>query len=102
MDQNVPTTDHHNKDLHLRFLPPPIPSDSWEKPDEAGRIHQWWIDRSHWMYKLKRSDDGYLTRLAGFLKAAEENRVEKGESYIWCPCVDCKNCQKSVYVKDSK
>ncbi|KAL4592300.1 hypothetical protein LXL04_005289 [Taraxacum kok-saghyz] len=96
MDQNIPTTDHHNKDLHLRFLPPPISSDSWEKPDEflAGRM-----DRSHWMYKLKRSDDGYLTRLAGFLKVAEENRLEKGESYIWCPCVDCKNCQKSVYVK---
>ncbi|KAL4583297.1 hypothetical protein LXL04_007867 [Taraxacum kok-saghyz] len=51
------------------------------------------------MYKLKHSDDGYLTRLAGFLKAAEGNRVEKGESYIWCPCVDCKNGQKSVYVK---
>ncbi|KAL4573860.1 hypothetical protein LXL04_020680 [Taraxacum kok-saghyz] len=57
------------------------------------------MDRSHWMYRLKRSDDGYLVRLAGFLKAAEENRVKKGESYIWCPCVDCKNCQKSVYVK---
>ncbi|KAL4558276.1 hypothetical protein LXL04_036474 [Taraxacum kok-saghyz] len=98
MDQNVPTTDHHNKDLHLRFVPPPISSDSWEKPDEflagrvlenirlllfrlyfrAGRIHHRWMDRSHWMYKLNRSDDGYLTRLAGFLKAAEGNRVEKG------------------------
>ena len=57
------------------------------------------MDRSHWMYRLKRLDDGYLVGLAGFLKAAEENRVKKGESYIWCPCINCKNCQKSVYVK---
>ncbi|KAL4564272.1 hypothetical protein LXL04_028331 [Taraxacum kok-saghyz] len=57
------------------------------------------MDRIHWMYRLKRSDDRYLARLVGFLKAAEENRVKNEESYIWCPCVDCKNCQKSVYVK---
>ncbi|KAL4580354.1 hypothetical protein LXL04_016545 [Taraxacum kok-saghyz] len=46
------------------------------------------MDRSHWMYKLKRSDDGYLAGLGGFLKTAEENRLKKGESYIWCPCKD--------------
>ncbi|KAL4568737.1 hypothetical protein LXL04_024352 [Taraxacum kok-saghyz] len=56
------------------------------------------MDRIHWMYRLKRSDDGYLVRLAGFLKAAEENRVKNGESYIWCPCINCKNCQKSYLI----
>ncbi|KAL4560574.1 hypothetical protein LXL04_032727 [Taraxacum kok-saghyz] len=52
------------------------------------------MDRRHWMYKLKRSDDEYLAGLGGFLKTAEENRLKKGESYIWCPCKDCENCQK--------
>ena len=56
------------------------------------------MDRSHWMYKLKRSDDGYLAGLGGFLKTAEENRLKKGESYIWCPCKDCENCQKKIRV----
>ncbi|KAL4591591.1 hypothetical protein LXL04_004560 [Taraxacum kok-saghyz] len=51
------------------------------------------MDRNHWMYKLKRSDDEYLAGLGGFLKTAEENRLKKGESYIWCPCKDCENCQ---------
>ncbi|KAL4567575.1 hypothetical protein LXL04_023163 [Taraxacum kok-saghyz] len=52
------------------------------------------MDRSHWMYKPKRSDEKYLAGLGGFLKTAEENRLKKGESHIWCPCKDCENCQK--------
>ncbi|XP_023756321.1 uncharacterized protein LOC111904846 [Lactuca sativa] len=50
------------------------------------------MDRSYWMYGIKRSCDEYLACLSGFLKVAEENRVTKGENYIRCLCVDCQNC----------
>ena len=42
------------------------------------------MDRSHWMYRLKRLDDGYLVGLAGFLKAAEKNRVKKRRKLHIC------------------
>ncbi|XP_023770042.1 uncharacterized protein LOC111918639 [Lactuca sativa] len=58
------------------------------------------MDRSYWMYRIKCSCDEYLACLDGFLKVAEENQVNKGESYIWCPCVDWQNCR--MYTDSAK
>ena len=52
------------------------------------------MDRKTWMYGLDRASNIYLNNLKGFLDVAEDHRVRKGESYIWCPCYKCQNCRK--------
>ncbi|KAL4554169.1 hypothetical protein LXL04_039706 [Taraxacum kok-saghyz] len=52
------------------------------------------MDRETWMYRLDRFSQEYLDNLVEFEKAANDHRVHRGESHIWCPCTKCQNCQK--------
>ncbi|KAL4554337.1 hypothetical protein LXL04_039558 [Taraxacum kok-saghyz] len=52
------------------------------------------MDPETWMYRLDRFSHEYLDNLVEFEKAANDHRVHRGESHIWCPCTKCQNCQK--------
>ncbi|KAI3682163.1 hypothetical protein L2E82_50097 [Cichorium intybus] len=52
------------------------------------------MDRNTWMYEISRASNEYLSFLNDFLKVADDDRVNKGKSYIWCPCKICQNCHK--------
>ncbi|KAL4569530.1 hypothetical protein LXL04_025170 [Taraxacum kok-saghyz] len=52
------------------------------------------MDRETWMYRLDRFSQEYLDNLLEFEKAANDHRVHRGKSHIWCPCTKCQNCQK--------
>ncbi|KAL4589673.1 hypothetical protein LXL04_002581 [Taraxacum kok-saghyz] len=56
--------------------------------------HNLLMDRETWMYRLDRFSQEYLDNLVEFEIAANDHRVHRGESHIWCPCTKCQNCQK--------
>jgi hypothetical protein len=43
------------------------------------------------MYLKNRNCNEYLNNLKLFIKAAEEDKLDKSKSAICCPCVSCKN-----------
>ncbi|PWA98442.1 hypothetical protein CTI12_AA016880 [Artemisia annua] len=54
------------------------------------------MNRSTWMYDIRRSDPAYLKGVQDFLKFAENNRVNSGGASIYCPCILQKLCDNST------
>ena len=47
-----------------------------------------------------RTNQGYLDGVTVFLEAAEEDRLEKGVEFIYCPCCDCRN-ERSFLIRQN-
>ena len=58
------------------------------------------MNRSTWMYNIRRSDPAYLKGVQDFLTFAENNRVNSGSAKIYCPCIDCKIFVRHSDIKD--
>lgn len=58
------------------------------------------MNRSKWMYDIRRSDLTYLKGVQDFLELAENNQVNSGDVDIFCPCIDCKNLERLNDIKD--
>ena len=52
------------------------------------------MDRRTWMYKASRISKEYIDGVAEFMRIAEEDMRKKGDNYLICPCVDCKNTKR--------
>src|ERR1700731_3107415 len=50
----------------------------------------------NWMYNGDRLSEEYLNGVAEFMRAATEDRLNRGRQYICCPCIDCKNLRDFV------
>ncbi|XP_076947447.1 uncharacterized protein LOC143619387 [Bidens hawaiensis] len=57
------------------------------------------MDCSHWMYNIGHFHPDYFSGVQSFLKIAEDDRVTKGNEYIPCPCIECKNFTEFEEVK---
>ena len=58
--------------------------------DDASSLLQ--MDRS-WVYGRQSRDSTVVDGVDYFVKAAKAdiNKKKKGDGYIYCPCIDCKN-----------
>lgn len=43
------------------------------------------------MYAASRVSEEYINSVSSFARAAEEDMLNKGVKYMYCPCTDCEN-----------
>ncbi|GJY75793.1 reverse transcriptase domain-containing protein [Tanacetum coccineum] len=57
------------------------------------------MNRSKWMYNIRRSDPSYLKGVQDFLTFAANNRVNSGDAGIYYPCIKYKNFVRLKNIK---
>jgi Transposase-associated domain len=58
------------------------------------------MDRSRWMYGVRREIFQYLRGVEKFLNHLIENMRQRGDQIVLCPCRDCQNIRRFWKIKE--